>query len=112
MSCDLGLMIIQDKQSPSVFIFFAVCQGLALLDHCDFGYPDGPEMNDCKLQLQQFVNEWELMQCPPSVAVSELEIGDKSPEVLLQEMIHQMESECKEVVSILPSIQINYSHIS
>ncbi|TWW68860.1 Adenylate kinase 9 [Takifugu flavidus] len=64
---------------------------LALLDHCDFGYPDGPEMNDCKLQLQQFVNEWELMQCPPSVAVSELEIGDKSPEVLLQEMIHQME---------------------
>lgn len=89
-----------------------MCQGLALLDHCDFGYPDGPEMNDCKLQLQQFVNEWELMQCPPSVAVSELEIGDKSPEVLLQEMIHQMESECKEVVSILPSIQINYSHIS
>ncbi|XP_029705285.1 adenylate kinase 9-like isoform X1 [Takifugu rubripes] len=66
-------------------------KGLALLDHCDFGYPDGPEMNDCKLQLQQFVNEWELMQCPPSVAVSELEIGDKSPEVLLQEMIHQME---------------------
>lgn len=53
-------------------------------------------MNDCKLQLQQFVTEWELMVCPSSVAVSELEIGIKSPEVLLQEIIHHMESECKQ----------------
>lgn len=82
-----------------------MCQGLVLRHHCDFGYPDGPEMNDCKLQLQQFVHEWKLMQCPSSVAVSELEIGDKSPEVLLQEMIHQMESECKQILSIDLSIQ-------
>lgn len=87
-------------------------QDLALLDHCDFGYPDGPEMNDCKLQLQQFVNEWDLMQCPPSVAVSELEIGDKSPEVLLQEMIHQLESEIKQVISMHSSIQKMYYLIS
>lgn len=67
---------------------------MALPDHWEFGYPDGPEMNDYKLQLQQFVFEWKRMQCPSSVAVSELEIGDKSPEDLLEEMIHQMESEC------------------
>lgn len=89
--------------SPAVIVssyLYAMRQGLALLDDSDFGYPDGPEMNDCKLQLQQFVNEWGLMECPPSVAASELEIGNKSPEVLLQEMIRQMESECKQIISI------------
>lgn len=59
-------------------------------------------MNDCKLQLQQFVTEWELMVRPSSVVVTELEIGDKSPEVLFQEIIHHIESECK--MYIHPSI--------
>lgn len=86
------------------FLLYSVCQELALLEHCDFGYPDGPEMNDSKLQLQQFVTEWQLMVCPSSVSISELEIGDKSPEVLFQEMINHLESECKSYPSIHPSI--------
>ncbi|XP_073349311.1 adenylate kinase 9 [Pagrus major] len=56
-------------------------------DHWELGYPDGPEMNDYKQQLQQFVFEWEQMQPALPVAHSVLEIGSKSPEDLLQEMI-------------------------
>ncbi|XP_054474711.1 adenylate kinase 9 [Anoplopoma fimbria] len=60
-------------------------------DHWDLAYPDGPEMNDYKLQLQQFVSEWGQMQSALTVAHSVLEIGDRSPEDLLQEMVLQME---------------------
>lgn len=67
---------------------------MALPDHWELGYPDGPEMNDYKLQLQQFELEWEQMQSALPVAHSILEIGGKSPQGLLQEMVLQMEGEC------------------
>lgn len=54
-------------------------------------------MKQYKLQLKQFAAEWEQMQSSLPVAHSVLEIGEKSPEVLLQEMILQMESEFKPV---------------
>ncbi len=66
---------------------------MVLPDHWELGYPDGPEMDEYKLQLQQFVSEWEQMQSALTVTHSVLEIGDKSPEDLLQEMVLQMESE-------------------
>ncbi|XP_030261487.1 adenylate kinase 9 isoform X1 [Sparus aurata] len=64
---------------------------VVLPDHWESGYPDGPEMNNYKQQLQQFVNEWEQMQPALPVAHSVLEIGSKSPEDLLQEMILHIE---------------------
>ncbi|XP_029281159.1 LOW QUALITY PROTEIN: adenylate kinase 9 [Cottoperca gobio] len=66
-------------------------EAAVLPDHWDSGYPDSPEMNDYKLQLKQFLSEWEQMQSALAVAHSSLEIGDKSPEELLQEMVLQME---------------------
>lgn len=66
---------------------------MVLPDHWELGYPDVPEMDDYKLQLQQFVSESEQLQSALSVTHSVLEIGDKSPEELLQEMVLQMESE-------------------
>lgn len=54
-------------------------------------------MNDYKLQLQQFVSEWEQMLSALTVEVSVLEIGSKTPENLLQEIFLQMESECNPV---------------
>lgn len=65
-----------------------------LPDQWELGYPDGPEMNDYKLQLQQFVSGWEQMQSALNIPCSVLEIDGKSPEDLLQEMVFQMESEC------------------
>lgn len=65
---------------------FVSDQGVALTD--------GPEMNDYKLQLQQFMLEWEKMQSTLNVTHSVLETGGKSPGDLLQEMILQMESKC------------------
>uniref|UniRef100_A0A3B5A2W7 Adenylate kinase 9 n=1 Tax=Stegastes partitus TaxID=144197 RepID=A0A3B5A2W7_9TELE len=53
--------------------------------------PDGPETNEYKLSLQQFVSEWDQMQSALTVTHCVLEIGSKSPENLLQEMIQQME---------------------
>ncbi|KAM9354982.1 adenylate kinase 9 [Pholidichthys leucotaenia] len=58
-------------------------------DRWEFGYPDGPEMNTYKLQLQQFTEEWERIQ--DTLTHCTVEIVSKSPEELLQEMIHQME---------------------
>ncbi|XP_074541277.1 adenylate kinase 9 [Halichoeres trimaculatus] len=55
------------------------------------GFPDGPEMNDYKLQLKQFETTWQQMKPVLTMDYSVLEIEDKSPEELLQEMILQME---------------------
>ncbi|XP_065820230.1 adenylate kinase 9 [Labrus bergylta] len=66
-------------------------EAVALPDHWELGYPDGPEMNDYKLQLKQFVSEWEKMKSNLDVSYSVLEIGDKSPEDLLQEVVLQIE---------------------
>ncbi|KAG7244154.1 hypothetical protein INR49_004227 [Caranx melampygus] len=62
-----------------------------LPDQWELGYPDGPEMKDYKLQLQQFVSGWEQMQSALSIPCIVLEIDGKSPEDLLQEMVSHME---------------------
>lgn len=71
-----------------------VALAVVLPDVWKLGYPDGPEMNDYKLQLHQFVSEWEQMQPALTVRHSVLEIGGKSPDDLLQEIVHEMESKC------------------
>lgn len=68
-------------------------KAFVLPDNWKLGYPDGPEMNDYKLQLQQFVSEWEQMKSAITVTHSILEISNQKPEELLKEMIYQMESE-------------------
>lgn len=67
---------------------------MVLTDFWELGYPDGPEMNDYKLQLQQVVSEWEQMKDALTVHHLVLEIGGLSPEDLLQEMVLEMDSEC------------------
>ncbi|XP_034555304.1 adenylate kinase 9 isoform X2 [Notolabrus celidotus] len=66
-------------------------EAVTLPDHWESGYPDGPEMNEYKLQLKQFVTTWEQMKSTLTMAHSVLEIEKKSPEDLLQEMVLQME---------------------
>ncbi|XP_050927825.1 LOW QUALITY PROTEIN: adenylate kinase 9 [Lates calcarifer] len=82
-------------------------EAVTLPDHWEFGYPDGPEMNDYKLQLQQFMSEWEQMQSALSVAHSVLEIDGKSPEDLLQEMVLQMEKPFKYVPWELSTVDLD-----
>ncbi|XP_042372261.1 adenylate kinase 9-like, partial [Plectropomus leopardus] len=66
-------------------------EDMALPDQWELGYPNGPEMNDYKVQLQQFASEWGKMQSALTVTHSVLEIGDKNPRDLLQAMVHEME---------------------
>ncbi|XP_034755966.1 adenylate kinase 9 isoform X5 [Etheostoma cragini] len=66
-------------------------EAVVLPDHLDLGYPDGPEMDDYKLQLQQFVYEWDQMQSALTVPHSVLKIGNQSPEDLLKQMVLYME---------------------
>lgn len=54
-------------------------------------------MNDYKMKLNQFLSEWDQMQSASTVTHSVLEIGDKSPEDLLQEIVLQMESKCYDI---------------
>ncbi|XP_031726212.1 adenylate kinase 9 isoform X2 [Anarrhichthys ocellatus] len=67
---------------------------------------ENPEMNDHKLQLQQFESEWDQMQSELTIVHSVLEMGDKSPEDLLQEMIHQMEKPFEHVSSELSAMDL------
>ncbi|XP_076612348.1 adenylate kinase 9 isoform X2 [Chaetodon auriga] len=82
-------------------------EAVAPPDHWELGYPDGPEMNDYKLQLQQFELEWEQMQSALTVAHSILEIGEKSPQDLLQEMVLQMEEPFKYVSWELSAVDLD-----
>ncbi|XP_056260814.1 adenylate kinase 9 isoform X1 [Seriola aureovittata] len=82
-------------------------EAVILPGHWELGYPDGPEMNDYKLQLQQFVSEWEQMQSALNVTCSVLEIDGKSPEDLLQEMIFQMEKPFKYVPWELSALDLD-----
>ncbi|XP_047243110.1 adenylate kinase 9 isoform X2 [Girardinichthys multiradiatus] len=63
----------------------------ALPDDLDLGYPNIPEMKEYEEQIQLFEGEWEHMQ--PSLTVNNfsLEIGSKSPEDLLLEIVQNME---------------------
>lgn len=76
----------------------------------ELDYPDGPEMNNYKLQVQQFESESEQMQSALTVAHSVLEIGSKSPEDLLQEMVLQMESECNPSLTIDHGLEFLLHH--
>ncbi|KAL7388763.1 hypothetical protein ABVT39_020280 [Epinephelus coioides] len=81
-------------------------EAVVLSDHWDLGYPDGPEMNHYKVQLQQFQSEWGQMQSALTVAQSVLEIGDKSPEELLREMVLQMEKPFEYVSAELSAMDL------
>nr|XP_046228264.1 adenylate kinase 9 [Scatophagus argus] len=82
-------------------------EAVVLPDDRELGYPDGPEMNEYKLQLQQFASEWEQMQSTLTVAHSVLEIGSRSPEDLLQEIILQMEKPFQYVSSELSAVDMD-----
>ncbi|KAI3363735.1 hypothetical protein L3Q82_001351 [Scortum barcoo] len=82
-------------------------EAVILPDHWELGYPNTPEMDDYKLQLQKFVSESEKMLRAFTVAHSVLEIGDKSPEDLLQEMVFQMEKPFNYVSWELSEVDLN-----
>lgn len=62
-------------------------------DQWELGFPPCPEMDEFKLQMQQFMSEWEQMLPNITVTFSELDIGGKHAKELLHEMVLQMESE-------------------
>ncbi|XP_024863203.1 adenylate kinase 9 isoform X2 [Kryptolebias marmoratus] len=66
-------------------------KAVAPQDDLELGYPDVPEMKEHKLQMQQFEGELDQMRAALPDNHCVLEIGGKSPENLLQEMIQQME---------------------
>ncbi|KAM4529308.1 adenylate kinase 9 [Fundulus diaphanus] len=63
----------------------------ALQGDLDLGYPNVPEMNEYKEQIQQLEGEWDQMQSSLTVDHFNLEIESKSPEDLLQEIVQNME---------------------
>lgn len=69
-------------------------QAVVLPDHWVLGYPEGPEMNENNQQVQQFEMEWKQMLSALPIEFLELEIGEKRPEDLLQEVVFKMESKC------------------
>ncbi|CAB1435475.1 unnamed protein product [Pleuronectes platessa] len=82
-------------------------EAVTLPDHWELGYPDGPEMKDYKLQLQQFVSEWKQMQSALTAGNSVLEIDGKSPEDLLHEIVLHMEKPFKYVPCELSQLDLD-----
>lgn len=61
-------------------------------------------MNPYRHQLQQFMEEWEEVNSGLIFPYSILEIGGKSPEDLLQEMIVEMQSEYDSIKLIVKGL--------
>uniref|UniRef100_UPI003AAF6DC3 adenylate kinase 9 n=1 Tax=Centroberyx gerrardi TaxID=166262 RepID=UPI003AAF6DC3 len=80
---------------------------VVLPDKWELGYPNGPEMNDYKLQLKRFAAEWERMEPSLAGTCSILEIGSKSAEDLLEEMVQQMEKPFKYVSWELTGVDLD-----
>ncbi|XP_056150135.1 adenylate kinase 9 [Lampris incognitus] len=80
---------------------------VVLPDEWELGYPDGPEMNNYKVQLKDFMTEWHFMKPYITGSHSVLEIGGKSPEDLVEEMVHQMDEPFKYVSWELSEMDIN-----
>ncbi|KAK9956621.1 hypothetical protein ABG768_014340 [Culter alburnus] len=59
------------------------------------GYPDGPEMDAFSVQLKQFVADWESMEHTITCSYAILNITNKTPQDILQEMIYHMEKPFK-----------------
>ncbi|KAM9703756.1 adenylate kinase 9 [Menidia menidia] len=79
-----GLTILEDYDTVKEEV-------VAPQDDWEFGYPEGPEMDKYKLQMQTFEGEWEQLKSGLTVTHCALEIGNKSPEKLFQEILKQME---------------------
>ncbi|XP_685909.5 adenylate kinase 9 isoform X1 [Danio rerio] len=59
------------------------------------GHPDGPEMDVFKVELKQFVTDWESMEQTITCSYAVLEINNKTPQGILQEMTDHMEKPFK-----------------
>ncbi|XP_073708860.1 adenylate kinase 9 [Garra rufa] len=59
------------------------------------GYPDGPEMEAFSVQLKQFLADWENMEHTITCSYAILNISNKTPQDILQEMIYHMEKPFK-----------------
>ncbi|KAG1963767.1 adenylate kinase 9 [Pimephales promelas] len=59
------------------------------------GYPDGPEMDAFSVQLKQFVADWESKEHTITCSYVTLDITNKTPQDILQEMIYHMEKPFK-----------------
>ncbi|KAK7907798.1 hypothetical protein WMY93_016410 [Mugilogobius chulae] len=78
-----------------------------LPDQWDLGYPDGPEMNAHKKHVQQFMNDWDQMQVISNVNYLTLELSEKKPGELLEEVVSEMEKPFKYVASELTGADLD-----
>jgi len=68
------------------------CTEVVLPTVWENGYPDGPEMDAFSVQLKQFVADWESKEHTITCSYVTLDITNKTPQDILQEMIYHMES--------------------
>ncbi|XP_050995505.1 adenylate kinase 9 isoform X2 [Labeo rohita] len=59
------------------------------------GYPDGPEMEAFSVQLKQFLADWENIEHTITCSYAILDISNKTPQGILQELIYHMEKPFK-----------------
>ncbi|XP_072307858.1 adenylate kinase 9-like [Eucyclogobius newberryi] len=76
-------------------------------DHSEPSYPDGPEMSVHKKNLQQFKDDWKKMQVISNVHYLILEIGEKKPEELLEEVVSEMKKPFKYVAKELTEADLD-----
>lgn len=74
------------------YLYISGCTGVVLPTVWENGYPDGPEMDAFSVQLKQFVADWESMEHTITCSYAMLDITNKTPQDILQEMICHMES--------------------
>lgn len=72
-----------------------ICSGVKLPEFPEDGFPDVPEIEPIKAQINAFMHQWQKLETAvaetPLVQVAELEIEGQTPEMLLHECVLAME---------------------
>lgn len=78
--------------TSGVYMCMSVCADVVLPIVWEKGFPEGLEMDVYSLQLTQFSKDWESMEHTITCSYAVLDICNKTPQNILEEMIHHMKS--------------------
>ncbi|KAI7799765.1 adenylate kinase 9 [Triplophysa rosa] len=70
------------------------------------GFPEGPEMDAFRLQVKQFLKDWENMEHTLTCNYAILDITNKTSQNILQEMIHHMKKPFKHTAMKMSTVDL------
>ncbi|XP_053340029.1 adenylate kinase 9-like [Clarias gariepinus] len=101
------VLVSEEAQTGNVLEEDPDVTGAMLPNTWGQGYPPGPAMDMYKLQLLRFRQEWNSLDYSIGCSYVTLEIANKTPQTLLQEMVDQMERPFKYMAQEMSSMDLD-----